>query len=106
MIDDLKSGLLNFMEEKGFTNLNDMVGKCLGTFAEHDALDRKIKMVSSIDRAACIRDNACYIACRDGGYHAISLGGDGPVIDEEKCRGCGVCLSVCPVGGCMALKRA
>lgn len=106
MIDDLKSGLLNFMEEKGFSSLNAMVGKCLDTFAEHDALDREVKMVSSIDRATCIRDNTCYIACRDGGYHAISLGQDGPVIDEEKCRGCGVCLSVCPVGGCMALKRA
>ncbi len=106
MIDDLTAGLSNYMEAKGFASLSDMVGGCLGTFAEHETLDRKVKMVSSIDRSSCVRDNACYIACRDGGYNAISLGEEGPVIDESKCRGCGVCLSVCPVGGCMALKRA
>lgn len=106
MIEDLTAGLSNYMEVKGFDRLSDMVGECLGTFVEHESLDRKVKMVSSIDRITCIRDNACYIACRDGGYNAISLGQEGPVIDESKCRGCGVCLSVCPVGACMALRRA
>ncbi len=106
IIDDLTDGLANYMADKGFISVQDMVGRCLSTFENHEALDRKVKMVSSIDRATCIRDNACYIACRDGGYNAISLTEDGPAIDESKCRGCGVCLSVCPVGGCMALKRA
>lgn len=105
MIDDLKSGLINYILEKGFASIHDMVGKCLGTFAEHDDLDRTVKVVSSINRDICIRDNACYVACRDGGYNAIILTDDVPRIDEEKCRGCGVCLSVCPVDDCMVLKH-
>lgn len=105
IVTDLKAGLANYMAEKGFRSLGDMVGKCLGTFAEHEQLDRKIKQISSINPDTCIGCNSCYIACRDGGYNAIELGSELPVIDAEKCRGCGVCQSVCPVEGCMVLKR-
>ena len=105
IVTDLKAGLANYMAEKGFLSLGDMVGKCLGTFAEHEQLDRKIKQISSINPDTCIGCNSCYIACRDGGYNAIELGSERPVIDAEKCRGCGVCQSVCPVEGCMVLKR-
>lgn len=105
IVTDLKAGLANYMAEKGFRSLGDMVGKCLGTFAEHEKLDRKIKQISSINPDTCIGCNSCYIACRDGGYNAIELGSERPVIDAEKCRGCGVCQSVCPVEGCMVLKR-
>ena len=82
-----------------------MVGRCLGTFADHELLDRKVRQVSTINAETCIGCNSCYIACRDGGYNAIELGQERPVIDSEKCRGCGVCQSVCPVEGCMVLKR-
>lgn len=105
IVTDLKAGLANYMAEKGFRSLGDMVGKCLGTFVEHEQLDRKIKQISSINPDTCIGCNSCYIACRDGGYNAIELGSERPVIDAEKCRGCGVCQSVCPVEGCMVLKR-
>ena len=105
IVDDLKTGLANYMQEKGFASLNEMVGKCLSTFDEHENLDRKIKRVSSINPDTCIGCNSCYIACRDGGYNAITIGEARPTIDETKCRGCGVCQSVCPVDNCMLLKR-
>ena len=105
IIDDLKTGLANYMAEKGFHSLSEMVGKCLSTFEDHEKLDRTIKMVSSVNPDTCIGCNSCYIACRDGGYNAINLGDVRPWIDETKCRGCGVCQSVCPVEGCMVLKR-
>ena len=105
LVEDLKTGLANYMEEKGFPTVASMVGRCLGTFADHELLDRKVRQVSTINAETCIGCNSCYIACRDGGYNAIELGQERPVIDPEKCRGCGVCQSVCPVEGCMVLKR-
>ena len=104
IVDELKTGLSNYMEQKGFRSLSEMVGKCIPTFAEHEALDRVTKRVSTINRETCIGCNGCYIACRDGGYNAISLTDDGPSIDETKCRGCGVCQSVCPIDDCMILQ--
>lgn len=106
MIDDLCEGLLNYMEEKNFSSIDEMIGRSLNLLVEHDKLDRSCKVISSINKDLCLKDNACYLACRDGGYQAISINaGDVPSIDEEKCRGCGVCLSVCPMPGCMKLKK-
>lgn len=106
IIEDLTTGLLNYMEEKGFETLDDMVGRCTNQVKNNEDLDRETKIVSSIDRNLCIDCNSCYIACRDGGFNAISVNENGAWIDETKCRGCGVCQSVCPVAGCMVLKKS
>jgi NAD-dependent dihydropyrimidine dehydrogenase PreA subunit len=43
---------------------------------------------------------------RDGGHNAIELGDDRiPIIDDEKCVGCGICKEVCPVDGCISIKE-
>ena len=107
MVDDLQTGLLHYLDTKGMATLSELVGKSLPLLTDHDSLDREKQVKSSVDEASCIRDKACYIACRDGGYNAITLDESGMVhIDEEKCRGCGVCLSVCPVEGCMRLRES
>jgi len=105
MIDDLCTGLANYLDEKGFATLGDMVGLSLTAFTEHELFDRKTRMVSAIDAELCIGDNACYVACAHGGYNAISLGESYPAVDADKCRGCGLCQSVCPVPGCIALQE-
>ena len=105
IVDDLKSGLSNYMDEKGFASLADMVGKCNPHVVDNDHLERIHNYVSSINPATCIGCNNCYVACNDGGFNAISLTENGLFLDESKCRGCGVCQSVCPVDGCMVLKR-
>ena len=105
MIQDLVSGLSNYMEQKGFPDVRSMVGKCLSSFEEHENLDRTARRVCLIDYEKCVGCNNCYITCRDGGYNAVSVADGLPVVDPEKCRGCGVCRSVCPVAGCMTVKE-
>lgn len=60
--------------------------------------------LAEIDPKTCLafRDTGCHFcfdACRDAGYDAIQLDGNGysprPYVIEDKCVGCGACESVC-----------
>ena len=60
--------------------------------------------LAEIDPKTCLafRDTGCHFcfdACRDAGYDAIQLEGNGysprPYVIEDKCVGCGACESVC-----------
>ena len=44
----------------------------------------------------CLGLGSCVAACP---FDALSMGADGlPVVDEEKCTACGMCVSTCPRG--------
>lgn len=60
--------------------------------------------LAEIDPKTCLafRDTGCHFcfdACRDAGYDAIQLDGNGysprPYVIRDKCVGCGACESVC-----------
>ncbi len=104
MIDDLCAGLRHYLQAKGMSSVNQLVGCCIPLLVENDALDRSQQVKSHVDPDSCLGCKACYIACRDGGYNAISTGENDVGIEEEKCRGCGVCQSVCPVQGCIEIR--
>lgn len=40
--------------------------------------------------------NPCYTACHRRGIHAFADINDRPVVIEENCNGCGLCISKCP----------
>ncbi|HBN10313.1 MAG TPA: NAD-dependent dihydropyrimidine dehydrogenase subunit PreA [Cyanobacteria bacterium UBA8530] len=104
IIDDLTSGLANYMERKGFKRVSEMYGLALPNIVGHDKLPRGHKVVSRLDQELCVGCGRCYLSCRDGGHMAIRFGEDRKVaIDEEKCLGCAMCTLVCPVEGCMSL---
>ena len=61
-----------------------------------------------IDQDQCIKCGRCHIACEDTSHQAITLEVNGQrkfeVIDEE-CVGCNLCVTVCPVEGCITLQQ-
>ncbi len=106
IITDLKEGLMNYMEDKGFSSISQMSGKVLPKLNLVSNLDKSYKVVSSIDTSVCVKCDLCYKSCRDGGYQAISLDEQRiPHTDEEKCTGCSLCMQVCPVWDCVTMKK-
>ena len=106
VINDLKDGLSNYMEDHGFTSIADMRGLALKKLRALSDLSTAYKVVSSVDESKCVKCDICYISCRDAGYQAISLREDRiPIVDEEKCTGCSLCYQVCPVWDCVAMKE-
>ncbi|MCE9534320.1 MAG: NAD-dependent dihydropyrimidine dehydrogenase subunit PreA [Planctomycetes bacterium] len=71
IVEQLKSGLENWMREKGFKTLNDFVGKSVGRIKHWGDLDLNYKVVAQIDQKKCIHCGLCYIACEDGAHQSI-----------------------------------
>jgi dihydropyrimidine dehydrogenase (NAD+) subunit PreA len=106
VIEDLKDGLSNYMEDHGFNTIKDMVGLAQKKLKALSDLSKEYKVISSVDESTCVKCDICYISCRDAGYQAISLREDRiPIIDDEKCTGCSLCYQVCPVWDCVSMKE-
>lgn len=97
MVQSMQKGLLRYMEQKGFTSLDAMVGKSLPYLVDHSELSRDNHLHCTIDETACLKCGSCATACQDAGFGALHHEkGSVPTLDKAVCRGCGVCQSVCP----------
>jgi len=128
IIEDLCDGLSNWMDEKGFATIPDVVGKSLPRVSDFNNFDLSFKAVARIDQEKCIRCDLCYVACNDTAHQCIDLiAADGSVVPprsydirsngrvdavetrprvqvrEVDCVGCRLCFNVCPVEGCIAM---
>ncbi len=108
IIDDMVDGLGNWMDEKGYENLDDFRGKAVPNVTDWQYLDLNYKTIASIDQDKCIECGLCHITCEDTSHQAIAKNKDESgkrtytVIDEE-CVGCNLCYLVCPVSDCISM---
>ena len=98
IIDDLKSGLNYYLQEKGFASVKDVIGLGLDSVSvTTDALERDTVVLPKFDRKTCIGCGRCEISCSDGGHQAIHLDEiRRPIFNAKKCVGCHLCTLVCP----------
>lgn len=109
IIREMIPGLEQYMSDKGFETVYDMVGKALPNVTNWEQLNLKYKIIAEIEEEKCIGCQLCYIACEDGAHQAIGLniknGSRVPHIIEENCVGCNLCSIVCPVEDCITMVR-
>jgi len=109
IIEDLTEGMINWMEEKGFSSLDQVRGKSLLSISDFGNLNLLYKTVARIDESKCIHCNLCHIACEDSAHQCIDLvavnGYTQPRVREDDCVGCRLCFIVCPVESCISMVR-
>lgn len=107
IIDDLVDGLGNFLDRKGFSSVRELVGKAVPSVTDWQYLNLNHVDKAWIDQDLCIKCGRCHIACEDTAHQAITASVNGvrrfEVIDAE-CVGCNLCVSVCPVEGCITMR--
>ena len=107
IIDDLVDGLRNFLDDKGMHSVSDLVGRAVPSVTDWQHLNLNYVEKAVIDQDLCIKCGRCHIVCEDASHQAITQMINGErhfeVIDEE-CVGCNLCVSVCPVDGCITMR--
>jgi dihydropyrimidine dehydrogenase (NAD+) subunit PreA len=128
IVEDLCDGLSNWMDEKGFDSVSNVIARSLSWISDFKDFDLSFKAVARIDERKCIRCDLCYVACNDtahqcidlfdaqgkivppGAYDVRSNGkndavGTRPrvVVREDDCVGCRLCYNVCPVENCIQM---
>ncbi len=108
IVEDMIDGLSEYMDDKGFTDVEEIVGKAVPNVTDWQYLNLNHITKAVIDQDMCIKCGRCHIACEDTSHQAITSMLDGErhyeVIDEE-CVGCNLCVNVCPVENCITMEE-
>ena len=106
IVDELKSGLSQWMDQNGYTSVADVVGRAVPNVTDWQYLNLNYVTKARIDQEACIKCGRCYAACEDTSHQAIAIqpGRVFEVIDAE-CVACNLCVNVCPVEDCITMER-
>ncbi|MBL4618434.1 MAG: NAD-dependent dihydropyrimidine dehydrogenase subunit PreA [Robiginitomaculum sp.] len=109
IIEDLNDGLSDFMDAKGYRNIEDFRGLAVPNTVNWNDLNMNYDLKAKIDQQTCIECGRCHVACEDTSHQAILMetATDGSreftVIDDE-CVGCNLCQMVCPVPECITME--
>ena len=104
----MTSGLSNWMDSKGYTSVDQIIGKAVPNVTDWQYLNLNYVVKAKINQDSCIKCGRCHIVCEDASHQAITNIVDGErhfqVIDEE-CVGCNLCVSICPVEDCITMEH-
>jgi len=105
IVQEMCSGLSAWMDEKGYSSVDDFVGKAVPNVTDWQYLNLNYIAKAKIDQDACISCGRCYAACEDTSHQAISMSEDRvfEVMDDE-CVACNLCVDVCPIENCITME--
>lgn len=103
IVEDMISGTMHFMDEKGFNSIDEFVGLALPNIVSPSEFEREYLIRPDFSDEKCVGCGRCYVSCYDGGHQAIKWQDEKrrPELDTDHCVGCHLCLNVCPVKDCI-----
>lgn len=106
IVQEMISGLSQYMDEKGFASIDELVGRAVPNLSDWQHLNLNYVTKARIDQDLCIKCGRCFAACEDTSHQAISMSEDRvfDVIDAE-CVACNLCVNVCPVEACITMEQ-
>ncbi|WP_375452335.1 NAD-dependent dihydropyrimidine dehydrogenase subunit PreA [uncultured Devosia sp.] len=107
IVEEMISGLGNWMDEKGHPNIESITGRAIRNVTDWKYLDLEYIAKAKIDQDLCIKCGRCHIACEDTSHQAIAKQKDGKRYFEvmnDECVGCNLCVNVCPVEDCITME--
>jgi len=107
IVEDMAEGLSDFMTEKRFNSVSEIVGKALPNIHPTDAFDLSRQGAVEYDLERCVGCGQCYIVCQDAGGQGLGWDGEKrrPVPDDDNCLTCMICSFICPVDGLITYKE-
>ena len=107
IVEDMVSGLSNFMDEKSYASIEQFKGKAIPSVTSWTQLNMNHVEKAVINQDACIQCGRCHVVCEDTSHQAITAIKDGKrwfEIKEDECVGCNLCVSICPVPKCITMR--
>ena len=104
VVEEMISGLSQWMDEKGHTSIDDFVGMAVPNVRDWQHLNLNYIAKAVIDEDACIQCGRCYAVCEDTSHQAIEMSEDRVFsVKDEECVACNLCVSVCPIEDCISM---
>ena len=113
---------------KNIPSVADVIGRTLPMIGKFNDLNNKEHVIALVDPDMCINCGKCYMTCNDSGYQVscnyyvmltLCFGNvyvmllfqaikfdpvtHLPKVMEDKCTGCTLCFSVCPIIDCIQM---
>jgi dihydropyrimidine dehydrogenase (NAD+) subunit PreA len=108
IVEEMKTGLAHWMDEKGFETIEDFRGRAVPNVTDWQYLNLNYVTKAHIDQDLCIKCGRCYAACEDTSHQAIFKEKDGKrhfEVNDAECVACNLCVEVCPVDNCITMLR-
>jgi dihydropyrimidine dehydrogenase (NAD+) subunit PreA len=104
IVEEMISGLSDYMDRKGFVATSDLVGRAVPNVTDWQFLNLNYVTKAHISQDDCIKCGRCYAACEDTSHQAIAMSQDRVfTVKDDECVACNLCVNVCPVENCITM---